>query len=283
MPGEAGTEDEDTAFVRAMANEAAAWSEPKAKLVLALKENQFLLLAQPIAALHPASGDPFCCEILLRLKEEEDHLLPPGGFFPIAERYGMMEELDRWVVRELITLRHDAEDEAGRAALYCVNLSQAAVRSHAFARYVQKQLLDRSFDGRHLCFEIAEGDLVHCREDAARLIGMLRPFGCRFTVDAFGSVKGSFAALKGLAFDFVKIDGVLVQNMLRNPAELARVRAIASVCRKTGVRTIAEFVEDSTTRDTLKRLGIDYVQGFGVARPAPLQPCKPRVPAPVPA
>jgi len=209
---------------------------------------------------------------LLRLKEEENNLLPPGSFFPVAERYGMMEELDRWVVRELITRCYGGEGgpEHAKPALYCVNLSEAAVRSHSFARFVQKQLLDRHFDGHRLCFEIAEHDIAPWRADAARLISMLKPFGCRFTVDAFGSVKGSFAPLQGLAFDFVKIDGVVVQNILRQPAELAKVRAIVTVCHAAGMRTIAEFVEDPETLAALRAAGVDYAQGFGVARPAPL-------------
>jgi EAL domain-containing protein (putative c-di-GMP-specific phosphodiesterase class I)/PAS domain-containing protein len=261
---------DDIAYLRAMSDRAADWDEPRATLAQALKENRFLLMVQPIVALKPAPSDPACYEVLLRLQEEEDNLLPPGGFFPVAERYGMMEQLDRWVVRELITRCHEMRamhGVGGRPALYCVNLSQASVRSHAFAQFVQKQLLDRNFDGGMLCFEIAEHEFALWHAEAARLIGMLKPFGCRFTADAFGSVKGSFASLKGLAFDFVKIDGVVVLNMLRHPAARLKVRAIAEVCRKSGMRSIAEFVEDQDTLASLRAVDVDYVQGFGVAQP----------------
>lgn len=263
---------DDLAYLRALSEKSTAWDEPRTRLSRALKENQFLLLAQPLLALKPQDPDQPCCEILLRMKEEEDHLLPPGSFFPIAERYGMMEELDRWVVRELITRCHESRHagQPARPALYCVNLSEAAVRSHAFARFVQKQLLDWHFAGRSLCFEIAEHDIAPWHAEVARLISMLKPFGCRFTVDGFGSVKGSFATLKGLAFDFVKIDGVVVQNMRRHPGDLAKVRAIVTVCRHSGMRAIAEFVEDEETLVELRAAGVDYAQGFGVARPAPL-------------
>jgi EAL domain-containing protein (putative c-di-GMP-specific phosphodiesterase class I) len=263
---------DDLAVLRASTEKMADWAEPRAKLARALEENQFLLLAQPLAALRPGDAAPVCCEVLLRLKEEEDNLLPPGSFFPVAERYGMMEDLDRWVVRELITRRHEAgrAQAPSHAELYCVNLSRDAVCSPAFARFVQKQLLERGFDGRRLCFEVAEHDIASCHAEVARLISMLKPLGCRFTVDAFGSVKGCFSALKGLAFDFVKIDGVIIQNMRRHPAELAKVRAIVNVCRQAGMRTIAEFVEDAETLAALRAVGVDYAQGFGVARPAPL-------------
>jgi EAL domain-containing protein (putative c-di-GMP-specific phosphodiesterase class I) len=261
----------DLAYLAALSSEAPAWDEPREKLSRALEENQFLLFAQPMADLQRQDPEPATCEIFLRLKEEEDNLLPPGSFFPVAERYGMMEDLDRWVVRELITRCHENPAPAG-GALYCVNLSQASVRSHAFARFVQRQLLDRNFDGRSLCFEIAEHDISTCHADLARLITMLKPLGCRFTVDAFGSVAGSFSALKGLDFDFVKIDGVVVQNILRHPAELAKVRAIVAVCRHAGMRTIAEFVEDGETLAALRTAGVDRAQGFGIAKPSPL--CK---------
>jgi len=262
----------DLALLRASTGRIEDWDEPRAKLARALQENQFLLLAQPLAALKPADAGTQCCEILLRLKEEEDNLLPPGSFFPVAERYGMMEELDRWVVRELISRCHEHRrmHEPAQPMLYCVNLSRAAASSHAFARFVQTQLIERSFDGGALCFEIAENDIAPCHAEVARLISMLKPLGCRFTVDAFGSVNGAFSALKGLAFDFIKIDGVVIQNMRRHPADLAKVRAIVTVCRQAGMRTIAEFVEDPETLAALRAAGVDYAQGFGIAHPAPL-------------
>jgi EAL domain-containing protein (putative c-di-GMP-specific phosphodiesterase class I) len=103
-----------------------------------------------------------------------------------------------------------------------------------------------------------------------RFINALKPMGCRFTADAFGSVKTSFTHLKGLALDFIKIDGVIIQNLLRDPAALAKARAICTVCGKVGLATIAEFVESDETLAKLREIGIDYAQGFGIARPEPL-------------
>lgn len=154
VPSESG----ETLYLRAIARELTGWDDPKTKLLRALNENRFVLMQQKIQPADPAKGDGPCFEILLRLQEEEDHLLPPGGFLPEAERLGMMEELDRWVVRNLIThcLRRPREQPGGEPPLYFLNLSAAALRSPAFAAYVQKQIEERSFDTRALGFEIAE-------------------------------------------------------------------------------------------------------------------------------
>ena len=268
VPREGG----EALYMRAIASELTGWDDPPAKLLEALRDDKFLLLQQAIVPLKIGLVQPRCCEILLRLQEEEDNLLPPGGFLPLAESYGMMEELDRWVVRTLIVRTRERQRRSAQwhAPLHWVNLSSSAVRSAEFARSVQRQIEKAEFDGRLLCFEIAEPDVIGHLRGVERLIETLKPLGCRFAVDAFGSVKPAFADLKRLAFDFVKIDGVIVQNMLRNPAELARARAINTACQQIGVRTAAEFVEDDATLETLRSIGIDYAQGFGIARPQPL-------------
>jgi EAL domain-containing protein (putative c-di-GMP-specific phosphodiesterase class I)/PAS domain-containing protein len=255
----------DLDFLRAQSDRASDWNEPRARLERALAENHFALLRQPIVRVAPEAGEAAFYEILLRLEEHKGNLLPPGSFFPVAERFGMMERIDRWVVREVVArCRETGAGPGAPRARYAVNLSQASVRSDGFARFVQDQLVEQYLDGDALCFEIAEHDFSQCHDDAARLIGALKPLGCRFTADAFGSVKGSFATLKGLAFDYVKVDGVLVLNLLRHTSARLKVRAIAEVCRKAGMRSIAEFVEDDAALAALREIGVDYLQGFGV-------------------
>jgi EAL domain-containing protein (putative c-di-GMP-specific phosphodiesterase class I)/PAS domain-containing protein len=259
-------------YLRSIAEELLGWDDPRAKLERALEENQFLLYAQKILPLKAGLAEPLVFEILLRLQEEEENLLPPGGFLPVAERYGMMEALDRWVVRNLLlwcTTRRKS-DPAWRLPLYCVNLSEATLRSAEFARFVKEELGRFGYPGRALGFEIGEQDATRHHAETRRLIETLKPAGCRFTLDAFGSTRVAFSRLKGLAIDFIKIDGVIVQNMLRDPAELAKVKAINAVCRRSGIHTIAEFVETREALDTLRETGTDYVQGFGVARPGPI-------------
>ena len=269
VAGEGG----QTIYMRSIADQLMGWDEPRAKLENALKGNQFLLFAQKILPLKRELPDPLCYEILLRLREEEDNFLPPGGFIPVAERYNMMEEIDRWVVRSLIAwcTEQKRANSGWRPPLYCVNLSESAVCSLDFARYVSHELRQHDFNARSLCFEISEPEIISQHAHVQRFINVLRPLGCRFTVDAFGSVKASFTHLKGLAVDFLKIDGVIIQNILRDPAAFAKTRAIGIVCGKIGLRTIAEFVETDEMLAKLRDVGIDYVQGFGIARPEPME------------
>lgn len=265
-------DDPDSRYLRAVAAELMAEADPRTRLRHALEHGGFLLYAQKILPLKSGLAEPECYEVLLRLKEEEDHLLPPGGFIPVAERYGMLEELDRWVVRSLIAWSTErcAASPGRRVPLLCVNLSAPSLCGSGFAAFVREEVERRGFPGRALCFEINEADAIAHNAKLRRLIDALRPLGCRFSIDAFGSARVSFSYLAGIVPDFLKIDGSIIRNIVHDPAELAKTRAIHAVCRSAGTRTIAEFVETQDTLDKLREIGIDYVQGFGVARPAPI-------------
>lgn len=259
-------------YLQSITNQLMGWGDPRTKLVRALAENQFLLFAQKILALKNDSCDPICFEILLRLREEEDNLLPPGGFIPIAERYGMMEEIDRWVVRNVISWCIDRQQThpGWQVPLFCINLSETTLNNPEFAKFVRQEVRRPGFSASALCFEIGEMEIINNHDSVRNFIAALKPTGCRFTVDAFGSVKVSFTHLKGLPVDFIKIDGVIIQNMFKTPADMSKLKAMITVCRKMGMHTIAEFVESKETLDKLRELGIDYVQGFGIARPGPI-------------
>lgn len=247
-------------------------NDPRARLERALKQNEFLLFSQKILALNNNVSEPASHEILLRLQEEEDNLLPPGGFFPVAERYGMLEEIDRWVVCNLIAwcLGKQRDVPGWRMPMFCVNLSKSSLDDPDFARFVHQELQRTRFPARALCFEIVDSDIVSNYASVRRLVGALKPAGCRFTIDAFGGAGVSFAHLKGLPADFLKIDGIIVQKIRDDPAQLAKARAINTVCHNIGMLTIAECVETGETLDKLRELGIDYAQGFGIARPGPI-------------
>lgn len=269
----ASSENEGEAlYLHSITDQLMGWGDPRTKLVRALAENQFLLFAQKILALKSGAPDPSCYEILLRLQEEEDHLLPPGGFIPVAERYGMMEEIDRWVVRSLITwcLDRQKTQPGWQVPLFCVNLSEAALNNPEFAKFVRQEVQRPGFSASALCFEIGEMETINNHDSVHNFISALKTAGCRFTIDAFGSVKVSFTHLKGLSVDFIKIDGVIIQNMFKTPADMSKLKAMITVCRKMGMQTIAEFVESKETLDMLRELDIDYVQGFGIARPEPI-------------
>lgn len=262
----------ETLYLHSLSDQLMGTEDPRQKLLRAMQENQFLLFTQKILSLKPLPFDQGCYEILLRLQEEEDNLLPPGGFIPIAERYGMTEDIDRWVVRRLIAwsmdrLRSDAD---WQIPLFSINLSEAAIGNPEFARHVRLELQRSGFPAKQLCFEIGELETISNHDNVARFIAALKPAGCRFTADGFGSVKLSFSNLNGLTMDFIKIDGVIIQNMFKTPADETRLKAIVGVCQKLGVRTIAEFVEDERTLKRLGELGIDYAQGFGIERPGPI-------------
>lgn len=271
---ESGTANEggEALYLNSITDQLMGWDDPRSKLVRALEKNQFLLFAQKILSLKSGAPDPACYEILLRLQEEEDNLLPPGGFIPIAEQYGMMEEIDRWVVRNLITwcIETQIMRPGWQVPLFCVNLSETTLCNPEFAKFVRQELRRPGFPARSLCFEIGETEAINNHDAVRNFIAALKPAGCRFTIDAFGSVKVSFTHLKGLAVDFIKIDGVIIQNMFKTPADMSKLKAMITVCRKIGMQTIAEFVESKETLDKLRELDIDYVQGFGVARPGPI-------------
>ncbi|MBY0270264.1 MAG: EAL domain-containing protein [Burkholderiales bacterium] len=272
MPRAAITGDSgETLYLHSLSDQLAG-DDPKAKLVRALERDDFLLFAQKILPLRDYPFEHGCFEILLRLREEEDNLLPPGGFIPIAERYGMTEEIDRWVVRNVIawSIKRQQTDPDWVVPLFCINLSESAISNPEFARFVLAELRRTKFAPNRLCFEVGELETISNHKNIVRFIAALKPAGCRFTADAFGSVKLSFTHIHGLALDFIKIDGVIIQNMFKTPADLMKLRAIVGVCQKLGLRTIAEFVEDDRTLEKLRELGIDYAQGFGIARPGPI-------------
>jgi EAL domain-containing protein (putative c-di-GMP-specific phosphodiesterase class I) len=246
---------------------------PREQLLQALQQDQFILFAQTIESLAAGAEHGRFLEVLLRLQSEEQQMLPPGGFFPVAEHYNLMGEIDRWVVRNLLnqcaaSQRREAD---WQMPLYCVNISTASLRDAGFPRYVQSELERCNIPGGGLCFEITELDLIRHHAGVRALINMLAPLGCRFSVDGFGGVKVWFEPFKDLKFDFLKIDGSIIRNILTESSNLAKAKAIVLACRKIGMRTIAEFVETDETVAILREIGVDYAQGFGIGRPAALE------------
>lgn len=259
----------DAVYLRAITENILGWSNPKARLDKALASDDFLLLAQRIMALKPRLQDQPFLEILLRLREEEDNMLPPGGFFPVAEALDMLEDIDRWVVRHTITWCAASAEDAN-APMCCVNLSTEALLNPDFSVYVRSQLKKQGVSGSRLCFEITESDAIAQPGAALKFIRALKPQGCRFTLDNFGSVKVSFAHIKDLPIDYLKIDGSIIQNIITSSGDLARARAISLTCQRLGIRAIAQSVESKVVLAKLTEIGFDYAQGFGIAHPVSL-------------
>jgi EAL domain-containing protein (putative c-di-GMP-specific phosphodiesterase class I) len=260
------------AYLGAMQEQLPTQTDPREFLLKAIDEDQFLLLEQPIEPLAPDATSSKFREILLRLREEDERTLRPGGFLEVAAHYGLMPAIDRWVVRKLLksaAATRDA-DPMWRMPLYAVNISEATLRDNAFSQHVRAQLEHWRIEGNRLCFEIDHGVLAECESDVSVLMAELSPLGCRFAIDGFGRHKVSFTAFRQLRFDYVKIDGTIIGEILKNKAELGKVRAIVLACKRIGVRTIAQSVEDHAAREKLREIGIDYVQGFGIENPGPL-------------
>lgn len=256
----------DPKFLEAMDHQLAGWDAPAARLREALEYDHFRLYGQPIVALAPPGGAALA-EVLVRLREEEARMLPPGDFLPAFEHYRMMAELDRWVLRNALRQL----EQGGPLRRLCVNLSGQTLEEPAFVPFVAMQLRLAGLGPEALVFEIDENDAIDRRAAAARFALEIKRLGCSVLLDGFARRSVSFEALKALLVDFVKVDGSIVRNLLKSPTALAKMKAIVRVGQVTGVGVIAECVEDEAVRAQLAALEVGYAQGFGIGAPQPLE------------
>lgn len=233
----------------------------------ALENGRFELHAQRIAAIQTDGGNAGHFEILLRMRDREGRLVPPANFIPAAERYGLMHLLDRWVVSNVLQW---LEARPAFTGVCAVNLSGQSLGDEDFLDFLRESLDGRRVDPARLCFEVTETAAIGNLSAAVAFMGRLLERGCRFALDDFGSGLSSFAYLKNLPVDYVKIDGYFVRDIAHDPIDRAMVEAIHTVSRAMSLVTIAEFVEDTTILDILKDIGVDYAQGYGIHRPEPL-------------
>ncbi len=233
----------------------------------ALANSRFSLYYQPIIALG-WSGRPHG-EVLLRLLNRDGDLIPPSAFIPAAERYNQMQAIDRWVIRTVFSGLRDPHwgPPPGHVS---INLSGQSLGDRQFLDYVEQQVEHWSVPLDRICFEITETAAISNLSHAKRFFSALKPRGCRFALDDFGSGLSSFAYLKTLPVDFLKIDGGFVKDMMRDPIDHAMVEAIHRIGRVMGIKTIAESVENENILARLKAIGVNYAQGYAVGRPRPL-------------
>jgi len=239
----------------------------------ALDEDRFALYAQPIFAV----GDrvsPVHHEILLRMTGRDGALVQPMAFIPAAERYNLMPALDRWVVSHVIeavaTARRSGRPHPRQLA---INLSGATLGDTTFAGFVAETLQRHGMPGEGISFEITETAAIANFNDAVRLIQDIKSFGCRFALDDFGSGLSSFAYLKHLPVDYLKIDGSFVRTVATDAVDRAMVASINEIGHLMGLQTIAEFVENEAILAELRDIGVDFAQGFELGRPIPLLQC----------
>lgn len=247
-----------------------------ARLNDALSSNSFQLFGQPIVALaaDAQAQRQEHREVLLRLPSPNSGLVLPGAFIPAAERHDLMASLDRWVIQTVcqhLRREHDAyrENPTGSAppALYSVNLSGVSLNDEGMLDHVLKQFDTYGIDPAQLCFEITETAIIGNLTKAQQFMNSLRQLGCRFSLDDFGSGLSSFAYLRSLPVNFLKIDGVFIRDIANNTANRAMVKAINEVGHVMGLQTVAEYVEDAQTLEVVRDLGIDFAQGYGVGEP----------------
>jgi diguanylate cyclase (GGDEF)-like protein len=241
------------------------------RITRALDERRFRLRYQPIVALESQSRKAEHFEMLVTMVDENGNLVGPDAFIPAAERYNLMPAIDRWVIDRTFRFLDDLPDASLHVNTCCINLSGASLNDEQLLSYVQGKLGEYGVPPRLICFEITETATIANMNRALRLISELRARGCRFALDDFGTGLASFAYLKHLPVDFLKIDGSFVKNIAHDPVNLAIVRATNEIGHALGLKTIAEYVEDSETFEALRTLGVDYGQGFGIARPRPLE------------
>lgn len=266
----------------------------------ALEENRLRLYSQPIVHLLNPSATGIHCEILLRLQLANGQLVSPMAFIPAAERYNLMQAIDRWVIRTLFSnlsqlftanlLVQNPEAESARIvtlpagspqsnsqssfgkypSLYAINLSGDSINQEKLIEFIQEQFSIHQIPPQIICFEITETVAIANLSKAASLIWKLKELGCKFALDDFGSGMSSFAYLKSLPVDYIKIDGNFIKNITDNPIDIAMVEAITKIAHVMGIKTIAEYVENQAIMDKIKELGVDYAQGYFFGKP---QPC----------
>jgi len=249
-------------FLDRMDSELAGWNDPVRRLRGAIDNNEFTLYCQPILQFAGEARYPLA-EVLVRLREEEKALLPPGEFLPVFEHYRMMPQLDRWVVRN--TIKRIAA--GSRIPRFTVNLSGQTLADPEFLKFVGGQLSMYKVAPDRLMFELDEGDLLLHQDWATQFATSFRSLGVRLLVDGFGRRAVSFSVIQALGVAFVKVDGSITRKLLANEVARNKMNAVLRVGEALGFAVVAECVEDQDVLMRLKALGVGYAQGFGIFQP----------------
>lgn len=239
-----------------------AW---KSRIVEALENDLFELAFQPIASL--VDGQVHHFECLVRMRDRDGGSLMPGNFIPTAEQFGLIGQVDRAILSKALRYLAAQPDDLSHIGL-SINLSGMSVGDDEVLALIESELLYTGVDPRRVTFEVTETAACEQMAKAADFITRVRLLGCRISLDDFGVGFSSFSYLKNLRVDTLKIDGSFIRDIIRNREDQLFVKALVDVSRGMGIHTIAEFVENAATVELLRRLGVDYVQGYYVGRPA---------------
>jgi diguanylate cyclase (GGDEF)-like protein len=240
------------------------------RLKRALEEDRFALHFQPIVPCSGARPQGRHIEILLRMIDDDGALLSPGAFLPAAEKYNLIEDIDRRVIgRTLAWLAHESVDNHCPPRV-SINLSARSIGNQETLNFILQQLEVTGVSPQQLCFEVTETAVMSNITAATGFMLTLCGHGVRFCLDDVGSGLSSFTCMKKLPVDFIKVDGGLVRDILSNPVDHAMVRAINKLGHLLGKQTIAEFVETTDVADELRKMGVDHMQGYAFAQPQSL-------------
>jgi diguanylate cyclase (GGDEF)-like protein len=234
------------------------------RLRRALDRDEFELRFQPINRIH--TGETTHHEVLIRLRGEDGNIVKPDAFLPSAVRFGLMSEIDFWMIR------HAAEAYAehsvpGHSLRFSINLSANAFENDDLVKHVDKSFKEFNVKPSDIILEITESLAVRRPLHVERQISALRDMGCGFALDDFGTGYSSFSYLQKLPFDYIKIDGSFVEDLLNNPVDQKMIRLIAEIGAEAGMQTIAEYVQNAESLSLLSELGVDLAQGYFVGRP----------------
>jgi len=243
------------------------------RLTAAVDSDRLILYYQEIV---PVDSARFCgrhIEVLLRLQDEHGGIVLPGCFMPAAERYNIIGTIDRWVISKAFAWfdRNRGQECLTGLETLAVNLSGTSLNDGGFLGFVRNEIDKYSIPPEVLCFEITETVAVANIYAVAEFIQELRKLGCRFALDDFGSGLSSFSYLKNLPVEYLKIDGSIVRDIDKDTVNAAMVRSIQQLGKSMGIMTVAEYVESEVVLRMLAEIGVDFAQGFGISRPAPLQ------------
>jgi diguanylate cyclase (GGDEF)-like protein len=233
-----------------------------------LKHDKFELYCQPIVSVPLSGSAPNHYEILVRLRERNGNLSPPGAFIPAAERYNMISLVDRWVVDHILDfLQQWQQDDKLR---FSINLSGKSLADKALLEHIENRFKNGDAGRHEICFEITESAAIISLATALHFMESLKRLGCYFSLDDFGRGMSSFSYLKTLPVDYLKIDGSFIRDIVIDPVARAMVTAINQIAHTMKLQTIAEFVESQPILDELAHLEIDHAQGFHICKPFPI-------------
>ncbi len=261
--------NDNNMFVDSMSRQITGREDAGREIFAAIEHSDFNLFCQLITPLAIDSMESEHYEILIRLREDPENMMPPGAFFPIAEQHGLMPFLDRWVVQHVLQ-RAAIQYQQGRLksnTIFFINVARATIHDAEFPKSLALMLEESGISAGNLCFEVCDSEETLQNSAVAQFVGKVKALGCLVALSNFGRDNVSFKLIRDFNIEFIKIDGSLILAMSRDEVSQAKVVAINKVARSVGVRTVAEMVESEDAIIQLRDIGIDFAQGFGISHP----------------